>query len=243
MPLDTSKIEQLVVQFACRTPTRKDLTAAERKALENTLKGTDEKQELFQLFSEEPSQKSPNLFQAARQYNFDAITLTVPSFAFSTDSATLLYPVKLGKKIFTRDQSLETKDLNKRMVQILFEVQNTIKGLRYLRAGKIFELVLGSFSPDDKKRIFQGFISYDMADIGELNLTYAKYVKHGDKFFNIQTTVKFNQLQLTDPFPLAIRVDINNRQLAESLDPSEIERVWSRADEIIWEHLESTITI
>jgi hypothetical protein len=240
MPVD--QVQQFVVQFACRTPTRKDISPAERKALENVLK--DSNRELFQLFSDETARNSPYLFQASRQHNVDAVTVTVPSLILTNDSVTLLAPVRLGGRfLLGSGETLETSVLNKSMVDILVKVQDAIRGLRFNRAGKIFELLLGPYDQEDKGRIFEKLISTSMSlsEIGELDLAFARYTDIDGRTYNIKSVIKYQQMNLADRFQLGVRVDINNRKLGDRLDPRDIEKVWGLADQQIWNHLESIL--
>jgi len=241
-PVSHEKFQQFIVQFACRTPIRNDFSSAERKALENILKELNP--ELFQLFSDETQPNSPYFFQAARQYIIDAVTITVPSLILANDSVTLLSPVKIGGRFLVgRGTSLDTADLNKKMSDILFQMQNTVRGLRYNRAGKIFEMLIGPFGQEDKDTLLRKLISsdFDLRAVGELDLTFARYVDLDGEPHNIQTVIKYQQLSLGDTFQLGVRVDINNRKLKERLDPTEIEKVWARADSAIFEHLDAIL--
>ncbi len=242
MPIPVDQVQQFAVQFACRTPIRKDISAAEKKALENTLR--DSNPELFQLFSDETARNSPYLFQAARQHVVGAVTVTVPSLSLANDSVTLLAPVRLGGTFLPgRGETLDTGVLNRSMVDILFKVQDTIRGLRFNRAGKIFDFLLGPYEQDDKSRIFEKLLSANMtlSEIGDLDLAFARYTDIDGGTYNIRSVIKYQQMSLADRFQLGVRVDINNRRLSERLDPRDIERVWALADRQIWDHLESIL--
>ncbi len=241
-PVSHEKFQQFIVQFACRTPIRKDFSSAERKALENVLKELNP--ELFQLFSDETQPRSPYFFQAAREYIIDAVTITVPSLILTNDSVTLLSPVKIGGRFLVgRGNSLDTTDLNKKMSDILFQIQNTVRGLRANRAGKIFEMLVGPFGQEDKDKLLRKLISseFSLGDVGELDLKFARYVDLEGEPHNIQTVIKYQQLNLGDTFQLGLRVDINNRKLKERLDPADIEKVWARADSLIFQHLDTIL--
>jgi hypothetical protein len=241
MMLD-QKIQQFFIQFACRIPTRKELTAAEKNALENTLKTLDP--ELFQL-PDGSLKNSPVLFQVVRQYVIDAITITVPSFVLSNDGIALICPVKVNKKVFIKSASLfDTGQLNSNMCRILTEIQQTVSGLKYQRAGKIFDLILGPFSPTDKENVFKKLFSFEVNDVGEIQFSFARYLDIDRKTYNIKTSLHFQQLDLQDSFQLGVRVDINNRQLTDSsLEPIEVQQIWKKADEIIREHLERYLMV
>lgn len=236
MPFPPDRTKQFMVQFACRTPARKELSAADRKALENVLRGLDA--DLFQIFHDEHN--AVNLFQVSRQHQVGPTTITVPSLVLANDSVTLLSLIMAGgTKI--KNKSFDTSDQNKKMASILFEVQNALKGLRYHRAGKIFEIVLGPFSPDEKPRIFSKLIAHPLDEIGELTLTFAKYTKIDESVYNFKTVITYNHLELSHQFDVIIRIDINNRQLEESLEPGQIERVWGEADRQIAAYLDSLL--
>jgi hypothetical protein len=242
MPLPTDKVQQFAVQFACRTPVRTDLSPSERKSLENLLRDTNP--EAFQLFSDASGRNTPYLFQAARQHAIGAVTVTVPSFILANDSVTLLAPIRLGGQyVAGQGASLETNALNRNMVDILFKIQNAIRSLRFNRAGKIFEFLLGPYQPEDKQRLFGNLIvpSLDLSTVGELDFSFARYTQLDGLSYNIRTDIKYQQLSLGDSFQLGVRVDINNRELRERLDPDEVNRYWSVADQQIWTHLDSIL--
>ncbi len=241
MPISNDLIQQFVVQFACRTPTRKQLQSAEKKALENVLREVDP--DFFQLFEDPASAGSQQLFQVSKQHVVGASTVTMPSLIFSSNSVTLLYPVKIAGHTLLAGGSLETKDQNKPMSQKLFEIQQAVRTLKYQRAGKIFEFVLGPFEGENKSGLFGKLFSMGLHDVGEVNLTFARYHEIEREWHNLQTIVNYQQAKLEDRFMLALRVDINNRNLANSLEPSEIVKVWDCADSLIWDHIENVLDL
>lgn len=235
MPFPPEKTKQFAVQFACRTPVRKELASAERKAIENVLRDLDP--ETFQIFHEEHN--AANLFQVSRQHHVGPNTLTVPAFVLSNDSVALLSLIMAGGALI-KGKNFDTKNDNKKMASVLFEVQNALKGLRYHRAGKIYEVVLGPFMPEEKKRLSK-MISQPLENVGEVAFAFAKYVSIDGNVYNFKTELKFRQLNLGDPFDLMVRVDINNRQLEDSMEPGQIEKVWGEADRHIAGHLDSLL--
>lgn len=239
MSIPNNLIQQFVVQFACRTPTRKQLQSAEKKALENILRELDP--DFFQLFEDPASANAQQLFQVSKQHVVGASTITMPSLMFSSNSVTLLHPVKIAGQTLVTTGSLETKDQNKPMSEKLFEIQQAIRTLKYQRAGKIFEVVLGPFEKENKSKLFEKMFSMRLDDIGEVNLTFARYLEVGDQWYNLQTVVNYQQAKLGDRFVLAVRVDINNRNLANSLEPGQIIQIWDCADSLIWEHIENVL--
>ena len=240
MAFPTNRINQFVVHFACKIPARKDISSADRKALENVLQELDP--DLFQLFPTDVGRKSPYLFESHRQYLVEAATVTVPSFVLSSNSVSLLNPIKIGGKFLPRTNSiLKTDHLNKKMSGYLTKFQDTLRALRYNRAGKIFEYVLGPFNSDEKGKLFKSLFSIDLKDVGEIKLMFSRYVDIDSQKYNIQTAVNFQQIALGQDFQVGVRVDINNRELKESLDPREIEKIWSNADSEIIDHLDNLI--
>jgi hypothetical protein len=239
MPIPNKLIQQFVVQFACRTPIRKQLQSAEKKALENILRDKDP--DYFQLFEDPSTANMQQLFQVSKQHVVGASTITMPSLMFSNNSVTLLHPVKIAGQTLVATESLETKEQNKVMSERLFEIQQAIRTLKYQRAGKIFEFVLGPFEKDNKPKLFGKMFSMGLDDVGEVNLAFARYHKVGSQWYNLQTVVGYQQATLEDRFVLTIRVDINNRNLANSLEPVQIVQIWDCADTLIWDHLENVL--
>lgn len=239
--LNKPKIQQIVVHFACRVPIRKELSPGEKKSLENVFKDLDSG--FFQIF-EEPLQKNPMyLFQVLHQIPIGATTITLPSFVFSNESFSFIYPVKMFGKNIPGVGSIDASDVNKKMLDWILKLQDIISNLNCQRAGKIFELVIGPFTQSEKVQLFKELLSIELADVGELNLTFAKYHKQEVDIFNIQTNIRYLQLKLEDDFVVSIRVDINNRNLSNRMEPNEIEKVWRFADAVIDEHLKKSLAI
>lgn len=243
MPFSVDKVQQFVVQFAHRVPVRRQLTAGEKKALENLLKDLD--QESFQLFEDPTAQNPACLLQVLCQHPVDAAQITLPSFVLSNDSFTFVYPVRILGKYVSGRHSLDTSSQNAKMRDWSFKVQEAITNLRCQRAGKIYELVFGPFNPAQKPQVFAHLFSnsVNLSETGEVHLDFAYYRQRDDAIFNVKTVVAYLQQKLDNDFLLNVRVDINNRQLRQSMDPAEVEGVWKRADQIIWEHLEHTLAI
>ena len=238
--LSNLKIQQFAVQFACRIPIRKELTSSEKKALENILRSLDPS--VFQLFDE--GQKGPAcLLQVLRQVPIGATTATIPSFVFSNDSFSFLTPIKMMGTPVRGIGSVDASDMNTKMQDWVFKVQNAIPNSSCQRTGKIYEIVVGPFTKSDKAQLFKNLFSTNLDDVGELMLTYAKYHTVNTEIFNIQTSMRYLQGKLDDRFFVNLRVDINNRNLANSMEPRDIVRVWQFADSIIDSHLKNTLEI
>ena len=234
-------IQNLVIQFAFRIPTRRELVINERKALEGVLKELDN--EFFQLF-DDPQQKIPgSLFQSLRQVLIGAVTATVPAFNLSNDSFTFFYPMKLMKQPIQGVKSVDASNVNKEMISWFNRVQQVINNSSCNRTGKIYELVLGPFVPESKKQIFNELFISPLDNIGELGFTFAEYVKKDDELYNIQTIIQYQQLKIEDPFNINMRVDINNRNLAVRMGPREVEKVWNFADTEIDNHLKKILNL
>ncbi len=236
-----AKIQQFVAQFACRVPTRNELTAGEKKALENSLRELDP--EIFQLFSNQSIKNPSALFEVLRQHTIDANVLTMPSFVFSNDSFSFIYPIKMLGKFVLGVDSINTKPLNKTASSWGVKVQNAVSNCRCQRAGKIYEFVLGPFTITDKKKLFDKLFSLSLDDVGHVNALFAKYIERDGKVYNIQTTINYTQGNLNDGFFVNMRIDINNRKLLHSMEPPDIERVWDFADSVITDHLSSNLAV
>lgn len=236
------KVQQLIIQFAFKIPLRKELTEGEKKALENVLKSLD--RETFQLF-DEPSQRNPGcLFQVLHQLPVEASTITLPSFIFSNDSFSFIFPLKMIGKLLPRIGSIDAKDISQKLSSNwILKLQNSIANLNCQRTGKIYDIVLGPFNQEEKTKIFKQLFVANLSDVGELNLTFAKYHKENTEVYNIQTNIRYLQNNLNDNFFINARIDINNRNLSTSLEPGEVEKVWNFADSTISEYLNSILEI
>lgn len=238
IPMD--KVQQFFVQFACKTPTHRELTLGEQKALEDVLREKDRSQERFQLFPE-ISEQGVRAYQIACQFNVKDITVTAPSLTITNNSITLHHPIRLGDKTFTRDRDFDSNYLNKPMCADLFEIQKTLPWLRYNRAGKIFEFMIGPFDAAKKDKLLHGVISSKLQDVSAIQLNFTRILNKGEDTYNILTVLQVRQQELKEPFLLGIRCDINNKNLADSLEPRDIEKVWGTGDAVIWDHLESVL--
>lgn len=235
------KVIQVMAQYACRVPARRELNAGEKKALENTLKELDSAN--FQLF-DEPFQKNPMcLFQVLRQVPIGSQIITLPSFIFSNDSLSFFFPTKMLGKPIPGVGSIDGSSLNVKVSDWGFKVQNGISNLSCQRAGKIYELVLGPFEAAEKPNIFGNLFKRSLNSVGEMSLSFADYVSVGKDTFNIQTRIAFQQASLGENFFVNLRVDINNRNMAQSMDPAEVVKVWGFADSAINRHLNETLVI
>jgi len=244
---DNNKVKQLIIQFAFRIPARHELTEGEKMALKNALKDLEgpEAEAMFQLF-DEPA--PGHLFQVVRQLPVEVATITGPSFILSNDSFLFIYPTIITGEPLPGITSRDAKEMNRPISSKWFiAVQNAIRNASCLRTGKIYEVVLGPFSRNDKDRLFERFLSVgsiNLYEIGEMAFTFARYVKDGqNKLYNIQTRIQYQQAKLEDDFVLRTRVDINNRKLSDARDPREVEKVWNAADSMIDEHLKSILNI
>ncbi len=243
---DNNKIQQLVIQFAFRMPARRQITVAEKKTLENVLRDLDN--EVFQLF-DDPQQKTTGpLFKVVRQIPIGPTTATLPAFVLANDSCIFFYPVKLMNDRLQPSYPIDAQHMNKEVSEKWFPaVQNVITNSHCQRTGKIYELILGPFTPDEKPKIFNNLISNNLDAVGEFSLTFAQYVtkktaRETDEY-NIQTNLQYRQLKLEAPFPIIVRIDINNRKLMNIMDPVEIKKVWAFADSEIDNHLKQIINL
>lgn len=236
------KVKQVMVQYACRVPARRELNAGERKAIENMLKDLDSAN--FQLF-DEPLQKNPAcLFQALRQVPVGSQIITLNSFNFSNDNFSFFFPTKILGNAIPGVGAVDGSNLNAKVSDWAFKVQGGIANLSCQRAGKIYELVLGPFDSTEKPIIFGNLFKRDLGGVGEMVLTFADYVPVEKDTFNISTKIAYLQsASLQDQFFVNLRVDINNRNMAQSMDPREIEKVWGFADATINRHLHETLVI
>ncbi|NQS89176.1 hypothetical protein HQ584_05245 [Patescibacteria group bacterium] len=238
---DMQKLKQFIIQFAFRVPIRKELTGGEKKALENVLKNLDA--EHFQLFEETASKSPATLFQVIHQLPIGPGTIMVPSFTFLNGSFSFIWPVYMFDQYASDFNSLDTSDMNKKMSGWIVTVQNVIGNSNCHRTGKIYEIVLGPFSQAEKVDVFQKLFSINLDDVGEVNLTFAKYIKSGNSTYNIQTNINYMQRTLEDNFDIRMRVDINNRKLETFMEPNSMGKIWNFADDTMGSYFEELLKI
>jgi len=239
--LNNAKVQQIIVQYACRVPVRKELNTSEKTALKNMLKEFDSAK--FQIF-DEPFQKNPMcLFQVQNQVPVGPNIITLPSFIFANDSIIFFYPTKMVGKDVPAAGRVDGRDLNAKVLDWIFKVQNGISNLSCQRSGKIFDIILGPVTPSDKAQMFKKLFSRSLDKVGEVTLSFADYHTEGAEIFNIGTTIRYVQQNLHDNFFVNLRVDINNRTMASAMEPRDVDKVWKFADAIIDTHLKEIIEI
>lgn len=231
LPIPQERIQQFMVQFACRIPTRGPLTTAEKRALRETLTNSttiDEPiRDLFQMFSDD-EEKSQNLFQVDKQYMVENMTVTVPAFVLSNNSITLVHPIKIGPKVFV-GRDLSSNHLNTYMRNVLAEVQKVLPRITFNRAGKIFEFLFGPFPSAEREHVLRNMFSLNMSDVSEINLQFTPIKRVDNQDFNFQTRFSV-QFPSPNEFLIALRVDINNRALRDSLEPTLVHNIWNQGD-------------
>ncbi len=244
MPIPLEKIQQYVVQFACRIPAKRELTRGEKNTLENLLRDVDH--EHFQLPQTEPTQDPALLFQVLHQNTVgqSASVITSPTFTFFRDNFSFYYPLIMMNHYIIGRNSLETRPMNRDIASLSNKVLDAVNG-SCLRAGKIYIMVLGPFQPDEKATIFQNVCSgnLNLAEIGEFNLSFANYRRETTGVYNILTSINLQVNDLNDPFYVNVRIDINNRILQRAMEPPDMERVWNYADGMIAQHIDTLLNI
>jgi hypothetical protein len=236
------KLRQFIIQFAFRIPIRKNLTSGERETLEEVLRELDS--EHFQLFEEDASKRDPStLLQVIRQLPVGAGTVMIPSFVLTRDSFSFIWPVWMIDGFVLDFTSFDTSEMNKKICGWVVKLQDAISNLNCQRTGKIYEIILGPFLHEEKLRVFSELFSIDLKDVGEVNLTFTRYIENENFTYNVLTNINYIQPTLQHEFNIRIRVDINNRKLERSLEPTLMQRVWNFADSIIFTHLGSLLKI
>jgi hypothetical protein len=231
-----ARAQQRVVQFACMFPTKPELTRKERDALKKFLVEADS--ELFQLMKDpvaSPGVPKP-LFLATRQYSVGSLVAEAPSLLFVPESITITQVVRIGSVKTGGDDTLENSILNRKMRDLFVKMQEVVKGLRYSRAGKIFEFNFGPFMPGEKTDLLKGLL-VNPGEIVTLQSQLTRLIKRTEDL-NVATALQFQQMEPSQPFMLQVKVDINNRNHGRNLELRNIEQVFSDADIVIKEHLE-----
>jgi hypothetical protein len=244
MPIPQARIQQFVVQFACRIPARRELTAGEKNTLENLLRDLDH--DHFQLPQRDPSQDPALLFQVVHQNTIarSSAMITSPTFTFFRDNFSFYYPIIMMNNYILGCDSLNTREKNNGISGWANRVLVAVNS-RCQRAGKIYLMVLGPFNPEQKRTIFQNLCSenVNLNETGEFNFTFAYCREQGGIAHNISNSISFQAFNLTGPFFINVRVDINNRELRQAMEPPDMERVWNYADSIILDHLDTLLSI
>jgi len=239
-------IPQFVVHYACKIPFRTELKPSERDGLKALLQNADA--EHFQIFPADAQNLSgigmgianqpPGLLTVFRQYPMEEGAIaTAPTLIFQNDSITIPVLIKVGKKFCTASRNVQAKEWDQKMKALLFQLPDVVKGLKYSRIGKVYELVM-PIAQDKKEAFLRKFLSDPSTGIAEIGLVITNIHPVEGKNLNINTQLRFQQMTLEQPLVVSLRVDINNRDLATSMDPRDVDFVWNNANAIIESHLE-----
>lgn len=231
-----ARSQQRVVQFACSMLLKPEMSKREREALKKFLSDTDP--DLFQLTEEPvgiPGAQKPH-YVAARQYSVGTLSAKAPSLIFSPDGINIIQVLSIGSVKTGGDDTLQNTILNKKMRELFVNIQGLFKSLKYTRAGKIFEFNLGPFNPSEKKELL-GSLFANPDEIVGVQSRITRLVK-GTEELNATTDLNFGQADVSHPFILQVKVDINNRHLQKNLEARNMDQVFSDADSIIQNHLE-----
>lgn len=240
LPIQSALIQQFMVQFACRIPTKAEILPAERNSLKEILQNYGEL-DLFQLFNEGVSETSPHLFQSAKQYFVGNMTITVPSFILSHNSITVVHPIKIAAKTFITNDSFDTGYLNGIMRDLFLQIQKTLPKVHFNRAGKIFELSVGPLSDANKSALLGNLFRYQLNHVLEVNLQFTPVRDVGGEQHNLQTRLSCHQPAPGSSYVATVRVDVNNRELKESLEPTQLQQFWNQADGLIGGYLQEIL--
>ena len=247
--ISLEKIPQLVVHYGCRIPLRTELKPTERESLKALLQEIN--QEHFQIFQMDSQSmagmglgmagQSPGLFTVFRQYPMQGGAIaTAPTLVILPDSITISALIKAGESFYTTSRDIQSKEQDQKMRDVMFRISDVIKGLKYTRAGKVYELVV-PVSPDQKETFLKKILAEPSTDIAEVVLVLTKIQAVSGKTLNINTQLRFQQMKLEDPFIVNIKVDINNRDLQTSMEPRDVDSVWKSANSVIESHLENLL--
>lgn len=230
------RAQHRVVQFACRIALKSELSKKDRDALKDFLQETDA--ELFQIFQEPKPDPGPKtLFVASRQYSVGSLVATAPSMLFQTEAITITQVTRIGNVRTGGDDTLANSVLNRKMRDIFVKLPDLVKGIRYTRAGKIFEFNFGPFMPEEKGDLLKGLLA-NPQEVLFFNSQLTRMVKPNVDDLNIHTSMTFNQSDVRQPFLLQLKMDINNRNHKNNLEAREIDQIFADADSVIGSHLE-----
>jgi hypothetical protein len=231
-----ARSQQRVVQFACTMLSKPEMSKRERDTLKKFL--TDADSDLFQLTEEPvamPGMPKPH-YVSARQYSVGPLSAKAPSLIFAPDGINIIQVISIGSVKTGGDDTLQNAILNKKMRELFMNIQGLFKSLKYTRAGKIFEFNLGPFNPQEKKELL-GTLLPNPDEIVQAQSRITRLVKVTEEL-NATTDFSFGQADVSHPFMLQVKVDINSRHLQKNLEARNIDQVFTDADSIIQSHLE-----
>jgi hypothetical protein len=245
--IQSPKLQQFVVQFACKTATRKGLTSSEADSVEEILKEKDS--ENFQKI-EKKQQGGTFFIEAYREYTVNEMAITTPIFILNNTNILVFEPVKIGPKEYLQGAQPARyfgeimREKNRKISNLFSKIQEVLgSSIKFQRAGKIIEFVLAPIAGTEKQSILSKIFTDCLADVGEINLLLTKYLTQNNQKFNIRAQLGFLQPNIGQPFQLNMKMDINNRNLDDSLEPTAVINIWNMADSLFDSNLEDLIVI
>ncbi len=231
-------MQQLIVQYACRTtPIDEQKTQTWSKIL---TKAKGIWPDLFQreIVKGSPAyrqleQGNPELVYAANRTLFIGGSMAeAPTLLVTRNTFTIAVPRKVGGQeagIYARDPWLKRERGNERARQITLMLQEELD-ITVHRTGKIAEMVFFPIGPDDLSALFQrlfGSLEEKPKNV-QADLTFFRPSNNRDYNFLLRLVAK--PQKLTDPCPVLVKVDINNRDMSTGLHPNDITQVYEVFD-------------
>lgn len=232
---DESRLQQLSINFACKTTPTGEISKAKRKQLFDKVRKIWP--DLFEseaepgqfLQASQPNQPIPG-FMLKKQLFIGGGMTEVPTLLVVPDTVMVNIPRKIaGEKapVFTDDLWLKGR-VNDKARQIILILQDQLN-FSVHRTGKIYEAIFAPIAPDELRDLSQHlFASLDEKPSNiESNLTF---VRGANRHLNFLLTIRATPLNLEQPCQVNVKLDINNRDMTSSLDPHQITKVWDEAD-------------
>jgi hypothetical protein len=241
-PFCQERINQHVVQYACRTTPMRELRPADKKSLFTEIQrvwpdladGELPGPQLMQL-----QNQNQNLRWAWKKSLFlGGGTADISTVLLSNDTFTLVVPRMLNGQavnLYKRDPWLK-EETNSKARQVILKMQD-ILGIEVHRTGKIHELVFAPIMPEELTQLFEhlfGSLDERPSNVqGEF--TFVRKVKGCE--YNVNLKLGATPPNLDKPCPVAVRVYVNNRDMSKDLHPEVVSDIWAVGDAIMPEWL------
>lgn len=228
------RMQHCVVSFGCKTTPVRELKASQAKAIAARL--TEVWSDLFEdeLSEEQMSQveKQGALYARRKTIFLPQGSAEIPSLVITPNTIT----ISVARKLMSQNVPIEPDnfwiqgEVNAKARRAVLELQS-ILNIAVHRAGKMYELHF-PVTPDELREFFGFFFSNSPDQIGGFR-GQVNYLKDQGRTYNLNLNVVADPAQVDQPTSVAVKVDINNRDMASALEPSTISEVWAFADSMM----------
>jgi len=232
--LTREKLVNVVISYGCRTT---PISAIKPQASRDICSKMQELwADLFErempagTFSELQKQQQGVLFALQKSIYTQVGLAEISTLQIHGDSFTIFIPRRFDRNevpLYPNDFWLKGTANRDAVAAIL--ALNNLLGNSPHRAGKIYEMLFAPVNEDEKNELFKSLCPNLGERLVEMQgmVTFVRNHKWSDFNMLIQVSAPMIQPVVT------VKVDINNRDMRRSLEPSDMQKVYSFADELM----------